>query len=324
MLSNDNFPTVTLGISSCLLGNQVRFDGGHKQSNYILKTLSRFFEFKAFCPEVAIGLGIPRPPIRLVTNNKENEIISALETKNEKNDFTKSLNEYAEVIAEKEIPQISGYILKKDSPSCGMERVKVYGEGGEFVHKDGVGIYAKVIKEQYPLLPIEEEGRLNDSNLRENFLMRVYLYHDWQNLMNEGITPSKLVEFHSNQKYLLMAHDQDKAREIGRLVARAGIDDIDELAQNYIENLMAVLKKQSNRKRHTNVLQHIMGYLSKDIDSHDKQELLNSIFSYQKNQVPLIMPLTLLLHHFRKYPNPYITNQRYLAPYPVELGQHTK
>lgn len=323
MLSNENFPKVTLGISSCLLGNQVRFDGGHKQSNYILKTLSRFFEFKAFCPEVAIGLGIPRPPIRLVTNNdKQNEIISAVESKNENADYTAQLKEYAEKVADSEISDIGGYILKKDSPSCGMERVKVYGEKGEFVHKDGVGIYADILKKRFPLMPIEEEGRLNDHNLRENFLMRVYLYHDWQLMLEEGITPSKLVEFHSSQKYLLMAHDQDKAREIGRLVARAGVDDINELAEEYIQQLMAVLKRQSNRKRHTNVLQHIMGYLSKDIDSHDKQELLNSIFSYQKNQVPLIMPLTLLRHHFLKYPNPYITNQRYLKPYPVELAQH--
>lgn len=321
MLSNDNYPEVTLGVSSCLLGNEVRFDGGHKQSSYIQKTLSKFFTFQTFCPEVGIGLGIPRPPMRLVAtkNDQGEDVVSVLDTKNQELDFTDRLKDYSENVANKGLNNVSGYIFKKDSPSCGMTRVKVYAESGQFAHKEGVGVFADTIQKTFPLMPVEEEGRLNDVNLRENFLMRVYIYHDWNALVAEGLTPAKLVEFHSSQKYLLMAHDQDEARVIGQLVARAGIDDIHELGDKYISQLMAVLIRQASRKRHTNVLQHIMGYLSKDIDSKDKQELLDSIMSYQRNQVPLIMPLTLLRHHFTKFPNPYITKQRYLSPFPLEL-----
>jgi uncharacterized protein YbgA (DUF1722 family)/uncharacterized protein YbbK (DUF523 family) len=320
MLTNQNFPTLTLGASSCLLGNEVRFDGGHKRSSYIQKTLSRFFEFQAFCPEVAIGLGIPRPPIRLVQKNKENEEkIVALDSRNSELDYTDALFEYSEQVASSGLSNISGYIFKKDSPSCGMARVKVYSEEGQFAHKDGVGIYAKVLQQHFPHMPMEEEGRLNDENLRENFLMRVYLYHDWQALIAKGITPAGLVDFHAGQKYLFMAHDQHNARELGQMVAKAGSLDIQALSKDYISLAMKLLRKQPDRKRHTNALQHIMGYLRKDIDKNDKQELLQSIMSYQKGEVPLIMPLTLLKHHFSKYPNAYISKQRYLSPFPVEL-----
>lgn len=319
MLTNQNFPTIKLGVSSCLLGNEVRFDGGHKQSSYIQKTLSRFFEFQVFCPEVAIGMGIPRPPIRLVQKNKDDQKVYALDVKNSELDYTEKLDEYSNKVATSGLAEISGYIFKKDSPSCGMSRVKVYSPEGQFVHKDGVGIYAKVLKEHFPQMPMEEEGRLNDENLRENFLMRVYLYHDWQLLLKKGITPSRLVEFHAGQKYLFMAHDQHNARELGQMVAKAGTSDIQVLSQEYINLAMKLLKKHPDRKRHTNTLQHIMGYLRKDIDKEDKQELLQSIMSYQKGEVPLIMPLTLLKHHFSKHPNDYISKQRYLSPFPVEL-----
>lgn len=320
MLTNKNFPKVTLGVSSCLLGNEVRFDSGHKRSSYLQNTLSRFFEFQAFCPEVAIGLGIPRPPIRLIQKKQEGEKIFVVEVKNYEKDYTERLQEYSEKVASSQLADISGYVFKKDSPSCGMERVKVYNEEGQFVHKEGVGVYAEVIKKHFPQMPMEEEGRLNDINLRENFLMRVYLYNDWKRLLNDGISPGGLVDFHAGQKYLFMAHDQQKARELGQMVAKAGVSDLETLAQEYISFAMEILKKLPNRNRHTNTLQHIMGYLRNDIDKDDKQELLQSIMSYQHGEVPLIMPLTLLKHHFSKHPNDYIAKQRYLSPYPVELG----
>lgn len=321
MLSNQDFPKITLGVSSCLMGQEVRFDGGHKRNPYLLNDLSRFLEFKTFCPEVAIGLGIPRPSMRLVQQFDEqgNETTVVLDSKTGEDDYTNRLSEYSQQVVDTQLADISGYVFKKDSPSCGMSRVKVYNAEGHFVHKDGIGIYAERIKKHFPLMPMEEEGRLNDLDLRENFLMRAYLYHDWKALIAKGITAAGLVEFHSQQKYLLMAHHQDRARAIGQLVATAGIGDIESTANEYIDDLMDILKQRVSRKRHTNVLQHIMGYLRKDLDSADKQELLTSIMSYQKNQVPLIMPLTLLRHHFRKYPNPYISKQRYLSPYPVEL-----
>ena len=321
MLSNQNFPKITLGVSSCLMGQEVRFDGGHKRNAYLMNMLSRFLEFKTFCPEVAIGLGIPRPAMRLIQHfdASGNESTVVRDSKTGVEDYTARLSDYSQQVVASQLNEISGYIFKKDSPSCGMERVKVYSAEGQFAHKDGVGIYAEMVKKHFPLMPMEEEGRLNDDNLRENFLMRAYIYHDWKVLIAEGITPAKLVEFHSRQKYLLMAHDQDKARGIGQLVAKAGVGDIQALGDEYISALMEVLKQHVNRKRHTNVLQHIMGYLSDVLDSGDKQELLNSIMSYKNNEVPLIMPLTLLRHHFLKHPNPYITSQRYLSPFPVEL-----
>lgn len=320
MNSKTHFPKIKIGVSSCLLGNQVRFDGGHKQSNYLQNTLSRHFDFQTFCPEVAIGMGIPRPPIRLVSSNKTQlEEIKVLSVKDPNQDYTKALHHYSEKVVDKAITNLSGFIFKKDSPSCGMARVKVYGTEGQFVHKKGVGVFAKMIQTHFPELPVEEEGRLNDQGLRENFLMRVYIYHDWQNMIKEGITPKKLVAFHSTQKYLLMAHNQHRARELGQMVAKAGRVDINHLAQNYISLAMELLKAQPNRKRHTNALQHIMGYLSKKIDRQDKQELLNHIMSYRKAEAPLIMPLTLLKHHFLKHPNEYIEKQRYLSPFPMEL-----
>ncbi len=320
MLTNNNFPKLKLGISSCLLGNEVRYDGGHKRSNYIDKTLGRFFNFQTFCPEVAIGLGTPRPPIRLIRKDEaDGKKAYAVDVKTNELDYTDQLNEYSEMIASNYLSDISGYIFKKDSPSCGMERVKVYSPEGHFVHKDGVGIYAKVIKENFPHMPMEEEGRLNDVNLRESFLTRVYLYNDWQNMLKEGMTPHGLVNFHAGQKYLFMAHNQQVARQLGQMVAKAGTADINELAEEYIALAMQVLKKQPDRKRHTNALQHIMGYLRKQIDSDDRQELLHSIMSFQKGEVPLVMPLTLLKHHFSKHPNDYIAKQRYLSPFPVEL-----
>lgn len=320
MLPNENFPKIKLGVSSCLLGNKVRFDGGHKQNPYIINTLSRFFEFQTFCPEIAIGLTIPRPPIRLVQKSKERpEDIAVVNIKKPELEYTQQLKAYSSKVANSYMTGICGFIFKKDSPSCGMERIKIYNQEGRCVHKEGVGIFANTVKKQFPQLPIEEEGRLNDVNLRENFLMRVYLYHDWQKILETGVTPSSLVDFHATQKYLFMSHDQNNARKLGQMVAKAGSSDINALAQDYIALAMELLKKQPDRKRHTNTLQHIMGYLSKHIDKVDKHELLTSIMSYNRGDVPLIVPFTLLKHHFLKYPNAYISKQRYLSPFPVEL-----
>ncbi|PID33794.1 MAG: hypothetical protein CR955_00615 [Thiotrichales bacterium] len=320
MLSNNHFPKLKLGISSCLLGNEVRYDGGHKNNQYIQHTLTRFLDFQTFCPEVAIGMGVPRPPIKLVQKSEADETKTyAVDAKNNELDYTTDLTEYAQKVAKTYLSDISGYIFKKNSPSCGMERVNVYSPEGQLLHKDGTGIYAQVIKEYFPHMPMEEEGRLNDVNLRESFLTRVYLYNDWQLILKEGITARDLVEFHAQQKYLFMAYNQQLARKLGQMVATAGSQDINKLAENYIALAMQVLKKQPNRKRHTNALQHIMGYLKKQLDNTDRQELLHSIMSFQKGEIPLIMPLTLLKHHFAKHPNEYIAKQRYLSPFPVEL-----
>jgi uncharacterized protein YbgA (DUF1722 family)/uncharacterized protein YbbK (DUF523 family) len=302
---------IPIGISSCLLGQQVRFDGGHKRDSYITGTLSKYFEFYPFCPEVGIGLGTPRPALRLV---KMDDTFRCIGTKGSGIDVSDQLREYAGQQKDR-LANLCGYILKKDSPSCGMERVKVY--SNDMPHRIGVGIYAQAVIRNNPLLPVEEEGRLGDPALRENFIQRVYVLHRWRELMEQGLNPSNLTRFHARHKLIIMSHDN--YIDLGRLLASTTKLNMVEVANSYIVQLMAVLKKRATRKSHVNVLQHIMGYLKKDLDSSDKFELCEMIERYRNGEVPLIVPITLLKHHFRKYPDPYIEDSYYMSPYPVEL-----
>lgn len=316
---NDN-NKIFVGISSCLLGQAVRFNGGHKKNQYIVQTLGEYFEFLPFCPEVAIGLGIPRPTIRLVRDT-ENAPIQAVTPNIPDSDHTLDLANYAESVVE-QVRTLSGYILKKDSPSCGMERVKVYNldKPNSPPDRDGSGIFVEVIREHFPELPMEEEGRLCDPVLRENFVERVFAYHRWQEMERSGLTAAKLVDFHSCHKYSIMAHDQGVLKTLGQLVAGAGkSDDFAGLCREYIQRLMAAMKQPVMRGQHCNVLQHMMGYVSDAIDADDRAELNDIILRYQQGFVPLIVPLTLLNHHFRKHPHPYIDRQNYLNPHPAEL-----
>jgi uncharacterized protein YbgA (DUF1722 family) len=227
-----------------------------------------------------------------------------------------------DAFAEQALPQLvdlSGYVFKSKSPSCGAFRVKVYSEKG---HPDGnaEGAFAAAVQARYPLMPVEEEGRLGDARLRENFINRVFLYHRWQQLCAAGITPAALVEFHSDHKYLLMAHNQAAYRRLGRLVAEAGKGDIQARAAEYASQLMAALARPATRRGHSNVLSHLMGYLKTDLDAADRAELLETIDAYRRSELPLIVPITLLNHHFRRFPKPYIDRQVYLHPHPKELA----
>lgn len=309
-----------VGISSCLLGQAVRFNGGHKKDKYIVQTLGEYFDFQPLCPEVGAGLGIPRPTIRLIRDS-EDAPLRAVESSQQEQDHTAALVSYTESIIDR-IRPLSGYILKKDSPSCGMERVKVYrtDQPKSPPQREGAGIFARMVHEHYPNLPMEEEGRLCDPVLRENFIERVFSYHRWQQLEQSGITPAKLVDFHSNHKYSIMAHSQQAVRELGQLVAGAGkSEDFPALCAQYIDRFMSVMALRVNRGRHTNVLQHLMGYVSDAIDADDRAELVDTLSRYQQGYVPLIVPLTLLNHHFRKHPHAYIERQHYLNPHPQEL-----
>lgn len=311
---------IKVGVSSCLLGNAVRFDGGHKKDKYLVKTLGQYFDFIPFCPEVGAGLGTPRPTIRLV-RSKDSDIIRAVEGKDGSKDHTAALRTYSESVLDKILP-LSGYVLKKASPSCGMERVKVYIEDHPKSPPDhtGSGIFVQVLKQHYPNLPMEEEGRLCDPILRENFIERVFVYYRWQQLEQAGLTPAGLVSFHSDHKYSIMAHSQSGLQELGQMVAGAGqSDDFQGLCQQYIRRLMECMTLRVNRGRHSNVLQHLMGYVSDAIDRDDRAELVNTIERYQQGYVPLIVPLTLLNHHFRRHPREYIERQHYLNPHPSEL-----
>lgn len=302
---------IPIGISGCLLGQNVRYDGGHKRDSYITGTLSEYFDFQTFCPEVEIGLGTPRPTIHLI---KIDNAVRCVGIKDPEMDVTDRLRSHAE--NQKDLhADLCGYILKKGSPSCGMERVKVY--VGSQAHKDGVGIYAQEMMRLNPLLPVEEEGRLGDAGLRENFIQRVYVLYRWKTMLAEGLTPSGLTKFHARHKLIIMSHED--YRDLGQLLASVSKANLAQVAEQYILQLMTALKKVASRKNHVNVLQHIQGYLKKDLNADDKAELCEVIEQYRNGYVPLIVPLTLLKHHFRKSPDPYIEESYYMSPYPQEL-----
>ena len=305
---------IPVGISSCLLGDKVRFDGQHQLDSFVAKTLGQYFEFQRFCPEVSIGLGIPRRPIRLIAKG---DTVACVSTVDETLDYTQALSDCAKEQRSWH-KDLCGYILKKSSPSCGMERVKVY--DGSRPRRDGVGIYAANLMQNFPDLPVEEEGRLGDPVLRENFIQRVYVMWRWRALLREGLTVHALVTFHARHKLILMSHCLNAYKVLGPLVASANKSNIERTGEIYIRELMAALKIRATRGRHVNVLQHIQGYLKNDLDADDKAELKDSFSSYLRGQLPLIVPITLLNHHFRKHPNDYINNSWYMRPYPAELS----
>lgn len=308
MMTLQNQDKIRIGISSCLLGHEVRYNGGHKRDRYITDVLAEHFEFVPFCPEVAIGLGIPRPTLRLLGSAQSPR---AVYSEDPDFDVTDALADYGRDIGQNSAPGLSGYILKSKSPSCGMERVKVYSpKGSPFTTSSG--IYAQALMQAQPLLPVEEEGRLNDDGLRDNFIERVFIYHRWQSLQAQGMTAKDLIAFHTEHKFLLLAHNQQVYRSIGRLVAEAGTLPIDELCATYIEQLMQALRQPATRNNHVNVLLHLAGYFKKQLDQRDKEELQDAIENYRSGELPLIVPLTLIRHHQRRHSDTYLADQRYL------------
>ena len=305
---------VRLGVSACLIGAKVRFDGGHKRNRFLIDELGSHFEFVPFCPEVAIGMGTPRPSIRLVGDAEAPRVLGS---RDDGLDVTEALQAYS-VNRARRLDGLSGFVFKKDSPSCGMARVKVYNDKG-MPQRDGVGIFARAVQQANPLLPVEEEGRLNDPVLRENFVSRVFIYARWQALRQQRLTKKGLLDFHTRHKLLLMAHSPVAYRELGRLLAQLDNATLDELADRYIERVMQVLKTPASRKRHVNVLQHVLGYLRKHVDAANRADLVDVIDDYRRGMVPLVVPVTLLQHHFRSNPHPWISRQVYMNPHPREL-----
>lgn len=313
-MMDDAARKIRLGVSSCLLGAEVRFDGSHKYDHFINRHLTQFFEFVPICPELGIGLGVPRQPIRLVQHGEE---VRAVGVKDPDVDVSVPLRGYFYKV-ERSLEGVCGYIFKKGSPSCGMERVKIYHPNG-MPTTQGSGLYAATLMQHLPLLPVEEEGRLSDPHLRENFITRVLVYQRWQALLRDSPTPGGLVDFHSRHKLLIMAHNQAAYRRQGKLVANAGAAPREPLFADYVADLMLTLKRRASNKSHANVLQHLMGYLKKHLDAGDKAELLETIETYRTGKFPLIVPIILLKHHFRRHPHPYVENQVYLSPHPAEL-----
>ena len=307
---------ISLGISSCLMGQKVRYNGDHKKSSYCTNLLSQYFNFVTVCPEVGIGMSIPRKPIRLVGDMNQYRVVG---TDDPTLDVTDALYEYGQNKA-KELTDISGYILMQKSPSCGMERVKVYHKNGSPLGRSEPGMYAKALMETRPLLPVEEEGRLHDPVLRENFINRVIAYHHWHKNVLSELSYKRIGDFHARYKYQLMAHDQKAYAELGQLVAKGSKIPLNDMSSDYFSQFMALLKLKANRKSHTNVLMHILGYLKKSITSADKQQLLKQIEHYRTGIVPLIVPLTVLKHFVDVHGSDYVRDQYYLEPHPEALG----
>ena len=310
---------ITIGVSACLLGAEVRFDGGHKRSRFITDALAAHFGFSAFCPEVAIGMGTPRQPIRL-TGDPQNPV--AVGVKTPELNVTQPLKAYGEKIAG-DIDALCGFIFKKDSPSCGMTRVKVYNDKG-MPERTGTGLFAREIMKANPLLPVEEEGRLNDADLRDNFVTRVYVYARWKALIDSGLSKSALIKFHAGHKYLVMSHSTVMYRQLGQMLSDLTRASLAHIADSYIATLMQTLSAPATRKRHSNVLQHLLGYLKNNLNSASRIDLNETIDAYRRGDFPLVVPVRLLQHHFNIHPHPYINEQVYLNPYPqvLQLRNH--
>jgi uncharacterized protein YbgA (DUF1722 family)/uncharacterized protein YbbK (DUF523 family) len=306
---------IKLGISSCLLGNKVRYDGGHKLDPFLVNTLGQFVEYVPVCPEVESGFPVPREAFRLVGDLEAPRLI----TRQGGVDSTPQMERWlVKRLPLLEKDGLCGFIFKSKSPSSGMERVKVYNANG-MAEKKGVGIFARALMKRLPLLPVEEEGRLQDIDLRENFIVRIFAYRRWRELLTAGATAGRLVDFQRRHKYLLMAHSPEMARQLGKLVAAAGARPLAEILPEYEQLLLAALKQRATVRKNVNVLQHMLGYFKKQLDDFEKKELLAVIENYHQNLVPLIVPLTLLKHYIAKFQEPYLRDQYYLDPHPLEL-----
>jgi len=307
---------IRIGVSSCLLGENVRWDGGHKHDRFLTSVLGPFVEFVPVCPEVELGLGTPRETLRLERRDGALRLV----TPKTGSDRTEAMRRWADRRArELERLDLCGYVLKKDSPSCGMERVKVYGARGGAPSRDGRGLFAAALMERLPELPVEEEGRLQDPRLRENFIERVFAARRLKDFFAGRWSLGGLVAFHTAQKLLLMAHSPKAYREIGRLVAEARALPRAELRRRYESATMAALRVPATTRRHTNALQHMLGHLRKVLAEDPRRELTALIEDYRRGLVPLIVPLTLLRHHVRQLGVDYLAGQVYLEPHPREL-----
>ena len=306
---------IRLGVSSCLLGEKVRFDGGHKLDHFLTDTLGRFVEFVPVCPEVEVGLPTPRETLRLVGEPGAQRLVFSKSGE----DITDRMMAWAQKrVTALEKENLCGFIFKAKSPSSGMERVKLYDRNG-VPNKQGVGIFAQAFMEHFPLLPVEEDGRLHDPGLRENFIECIFTLKRWRDTQEGGMTRGKLVDYHTRHKLLLLSHSTEIYRQMGKLVARAKEVEEDVLYKDYLALLMKGLRLKTTVSKHVNVLQHVLGYFKNHLSSDEKQEVLDLLDNYRARLIPLIVPVTLLNHFVRKYDQAYLKKQVYLNPHPQEL-----
>ena len=306
---------IKLGISTCLLGENVRYDGGHKLDRFLTDTLGQYVEYVPVCPEVECGLGVPRESMHLEGDPDSPRLV----TIRTKQDMTDRMVKWAQKrVVDLEKEELCGFIFKSDSPSSGMERVRVYNEKGMPVKK-GVGMFAKVFMDHFPLLPVEDEGRLHDPRIRDNFIERIFTLKRWREVLSKKESRGNVVDFHMRHKLLILSHSPKHYQTIGKLVAKAKDLPLKELYQQYQTLLMESLYLKTSPKKNANVLQHMMGYFREQLSADEKKELLEVIDLYRKEIIPLIVPITLINHYVRKYDQPYLKEQIYLNPHPLEL-----
>lgn len=306
---------IKLGISSCLLGEKVRYDGGHKLDKFLTDTLGKYVDYVPVCPEVECGLGVPRKSMRLEGTPEFQRLIVTATGE----DLTEKMVRWAKKrVAELEKEKLCGFIFKSDSPSSGMERVKIYNEKSMPV-KNGVGVFAKIFMDSFPLLPVEDEGRLHDPGLRENFIERIFALKRWRETLDNENFKKSLIDFHTKHKLLILAHSPGHYRLMGKLVAAQKSISRRDIQKQYQELLLEALKVKTTPKKHVNVLLHMTGYFKKQLSSDEKKELLEIINNYRNGNIPLIVPVTLISHDVRKYNDSYLSQQWYLNPHPLEL-----
>jgi uncharacterized protein YbgA (DUF1722 family)/uncharacterized protein YbbK (DUF523 family) len=312
--TKDSSSRIRLLVSACLLGDEVRYDGGHKYDAFLVESLGPYVEWERVCPEVDAGMPTPRPSMHLVGEPTSPRLMSRTGV-----DLTAQMQTFIEAkLRHLEGIELCGYVCKKDSPSSGMERVKVYGPDGQ-AQRVGAGLFSAAFMQRFPLVPVEEEGRLHDPWLRESFIERVFCRRRWLDLVGTGKQRGRLVEFHADHKYLLLTHGRTGYTELGRLVAAAKDYRNDELFAAYEKGFMAALAQRTTLKKVTDVLQHMLGFFKKQLTSDEKAEMLETISAYRLSQVPLIVPVTLIKHYVRKYQVSYLARQVFLSPFPAEL-----
>ena len=307
---------IKIGVSSCLLGEKVRYDGGHKLDHYITETLGRFFEYVPVCPEVEYGLTIPREALRLVGDPASPRLVTVRSGV----DHTDGMRRWAErKLNDLAHEGLSGFIFKSRSPSSGLKAVKVYTKDG-MPSRSGTGIFAAAFIRRNPLIPVIDEGRLQDPALRENFIDSVFIERRWQDFIKEGGRVRELINLHTNLKLLVLAHSPKHYTMLGSLVAHARAHPLEELHAGYVELLMEAARLHATSRKHANVLLHCLGYFKKQLKADEKAEMLEIIGAYQNGYIPLIVPITMINHYVRAYDQPYLKRQLYLNPYPIELA----
>ncbi len=306
---------IRLGISRCLLGEDVRYDGGHKRDSFLVEVLGRFVEWVPVCPEVEAGFGVPREAMRLVGDPRRPRLLTVHSARDRTTEMVRFSDER---VRELDALDLSGFVFKKDSPSCGMERVRVFNSQG-MSSRNGIGLFARAFVQRFPLIPVEEEGRLCDPALREHFIERVCCYRRWRNLLEGRVTRQAVVDFHTAHQYLLLAHSREHSQRLVRLVANAHRYRPIDLARRYGAGFMEALKPIATVRKHVPVLRRIAGHLQGLLNANERDELLGAIEDYRRGLVPLVVPITLLRDYIRAYDVAALRDQVYLNPHPKEL-----